>query len=169
LRWFGEEWFGDAVVKLFDIKDDFELCDRLFGKLAEFDNVIDVDSYSELERVVTLVWHSSGLIGNGGFHYLFEGEFNGDPGFVYTAASYKRIGALAAYEAFQDATKQFPGGVLPTDSEQRIREYEAVPKEIWDKIERRYYDADKDTVKCLSRFIREHRREYEDLLKRKAS
>ena len=156
-------------MKLFDNKNDFELCSQLFGRFAEFNNEIDVDSYGELERVVTLVWQSSGLIGNGGFHYLFEGDFKGDPGFVYTAASYKRIGAVEAYEAFQDAIKQFPDGVLPTDTEQRIREYEAVPKEIWDKIERRYYDADKDTAKCLARFIRDHRSDYERLLKRKPS
>lgn len=157
-----------AAMNIFDIQDDFDLCDRVFGRFAEFCNEIDVDSYTELERVLTLVWHSSGLIGNGGFHYLLEGDFNGDPGFVYTAASYQRIGALRAYEAIQDAIKQFPGGVLPADIDERMRAYEAVPKETWDQIEGRYYDAAKDTERCLARFIRDHRSQYEDLLKQKA-
>jgi len=161
--------FGIAVVNILDIQDDFELCNQLFSRLAEFCNEIDVDSYTELERVVTLVWHSGGLIGNGGFHYLFEGDFSGDPGFVYTAAAYQRIGASRAYEAFQDAIRQFPGGVLPADIDERLRAYESLPKATWDQIERRYYDAAKDTETCLARFIREHRRGYEDLLNQKKS
>ena len=100
-------------MNLFDIQDDSKLCDELFGRFAEFSNEIDVDSHSELERIVTLVRHSSGLIGNGGFHYLFEGDFRGDPGFVYTAAAYQRIGAADAYKAFQEAFRQFPEGILP--------------------------------------------------------
>ena len=154
-------------MNLFDIEDDFELCDGLFGRFAEFNNAIDVDSYSELERIVTLVWHSSGLIGNGGFHYLFEGDFRGDPGFVYTAAAYQRIGAAAAYKAFQEALRQFPDGILPDDIATRLRIYESVPKETWDKIERVYYDADKETKACLARFIRKHRNDYERLLQEK--
>ena len=73
--------------------DDGKLCDGAFDRFAEFSNKIDVDSYSEEERVVTLVLHSFGIIGNGGIEYLFAGNFNGDPGFVYTAAAFKAIGA----------------------------------------------------------------------------
>jgi hypothetical protein len=73
--------------------DDFELCDGVFSSFADFGNQIDVDSYSQEQRVITLAWHASGLIANGGFEYLFEGWFPGDPGYVYTAAAFKTIGA----------------------------------------------------------------------------
>jgi hypothetical protein len=149
-------------MSMFDTADDFKLCDQVFGALA--DSPINVDTCGELERVVRLVWDSSGLIGNGGFHYLFEGDYPGDPGFIYTVAAYQRIGARAAYEALQGAFRQFPGGVVPSSIDGRLKVFESLPKDTWDRIERRYYDADKETERCLASFIRQHRSEYELLL-----
>ena len=149
-------------MSILDTPDDFELCDRVWCALSE--SRIDVDACGELERVVRLVWDSSGLIGNGGFHRLFEGDYPGDPGFVYTVAAYMRIGAQAAYEALQAAFRQFPGAVLPADIHQRLRIFESMPKQTWEEIEGRYYDANKETERCLARFIREHRGGYERLL-----
>ena len=48
-------------------------------------------------------------------------------------------------------------------------DFESLPKEGWDEIERRFYAADKEVVGCLARFIREHRGEYQTLLARKAT
>ena len=152
-------------MSILDTADDFELCDRVWCALSE--STINVDTCGELERVVRLVWDSSGLIGNGGVHRLFEGDYPGDPGFAYTVAAYQRIGARTAYEALQDAFRQFPGGVLPATIEDRLRVFESTPKKTWDEIERRYYDAGKDTEYSLARFIREHRSGFERLLARR--
>ena len=84
-------------MNILDTQDDFALCNSVFGGLSR--NPIDVETCGEMERVVRLVWDSSGLIGNGGFHYLFEGDYPGDAGFVYTAAAYARIGARKFYAA----------------------------------------------------------------------
>jgi hypothetical protein len=149
-------------MSILDTADDFKLCDRVWCALSE--SSINLDTCGELERVVRLVWDSSGLIGNGGFHRLFEGDYPNDPGFVYTVAAYKRIGAEAAYEAMQAAFRQFPGGVLPADIKQRLRVFESLPEKTWEDIEGRYYEADKETERCLARFIREHRGGYEQLL-----
>jgi thymidylate kinase len=113
---------------------------------------------------VRLVWDSSGLIGNGGFHRFFEGDYPGDPGFVYTVAAYKRIGAEAAYEALKAAFRQFPDGVLPTDIGERLRIFDSLPEQTWEEIEARYYRADKELERLLAMFIREHRSGYERLL-----
>lgn len=149
-------------MSIFDTPDDFELCDRVFCELS--DDVINVETCTELERVVRLVWDSSGLIGNGGMHRLFEGDYPGDPGFVYTVAAFRRIGAQRAYEALQEAFRQFPGGVLPADTEERLRSFESQPEQTWRAIEARFYDAAEETERCLARFIREHRCEYKQLL-----
>jgi hypothetical protein len=149
-------------MSILDTLDDFKLCDQVWCALSE--HKIDVNACGELERVVRLVWDSSGLIGNGGFHRLFEGDYPGDPGFVYTVAAYKRIGAEATYEALQVAFRQFPGGVLPADIHERLRVFESIPEQTWEEIEGRYYDADKATERCLAQFIREHRSGYEQLL-----
>ena len=152
-------------MSIFDVQTDFELCDLVFSELSG--DRIDVDACNELERVVRLVWDSSGLIGNGGFHRLFEGDYPGDPGFVYTAAAYKRIGAQHAYDAFQAAFRLFPGGILPSKSDERLRILESLPKESLEEIVGHYYDAEKETESCLARFIREHRSGYQHLLELK--
>jgi hypothetical protein len=149
-------------MSILEIRDDFELCDQVWCALSA--NTVDVDACGELERGLRLVWDSSGLIGNGGFHRLFEGGYPGDPGFVYTVAAYKTIGADAAYETLRAAFKQFPGGVLPTNIQERLRIYESTPEQTWKEIEGRYYDADRETERCLARFIREHHSGYEQLL-----
>jgi hypothetical protein len=154
-------------MSLLDTKDDYELCKGVYGGLSH--QTINVDTCGELERVVRLVWDSCGLIENGGFHYLFEGDYPGDPGFIYTAAAYARIGARSAYEAIQDAIRQFPGGILPDQLDERIRIYESLPEERWDEIERRYYAAIKEIESCLAQFIREHRSGYQVLLDQKAA
>lgn len=155
--------FGRDSMNILDTTDDFELCERVFCALA--DNNIDVNKCGELERVVRLVWDSSGLIGNGGLLRLFEGDYPGDPDFVYTVAAYHRIGARAAYEALQAAFRLFPGGVLPPELDERLRVFEKLPRWTWDEIEGRYYAANKETERCLAHFIREHRSGYEELLK----
>ncbi len=126
--------------------------------------MIDVDACGELERVVRLVWDSSGLIGNGGFRRLFEGDYPGDPGFIYTVSAYKRIGAEAAYHALQAIFRQFPGGVLPVDIHESLKIFESIPEQTREDIEERYYGADKETEHCLAQFIREYRSGYERLL-----
>jgi hypothetical protein len=102
-------------------------------------NEIDVDSYTEEERIVTLVWHAAGIIGNGGFESLFEGEFNGDPGYIYTAAAFKTIGALESYAAIQRALGIF-GGQYPADPEQRIAAWLRVSEDERSAMEERFYD-----------------------------
>jgi hypothetical protein len=149
-------------MSVLDTPDDFKLCDQVWCALSG--DTVDVGACDELERVVRLVWDSSGLIGNGGFHRFFEGDFPGDPGFVYTLGAYKRIRAEAACEALQAAFGQFPGGVLPADIHERLRIFESVPEQTRAEIEGRYYDADKETEHCLARFIREHRGGFEQRL-----
>ncbi len=66
-----------------------------------------------------LVWHSAGIIDNGGFEYLFAGDFPGDPDYQITAETYKTAGLLRGYEAFQEAFALFPKGRVPHDRAER--------------------------------------------------
>jgi len=143
--------------------DDSELCDAVFSRFAELNNRINVDSYTEEERVVTLVLHATGIIGNGGFQYLFEGEFNGDPGYIHTAAAFETIGASESHAAFQRALGLF-GGRYPPDREQRIAAYLNVPKDQRDAIERQFYDDEENMRSGLARYIRERRERFHQLL-----
>ena len=77
--------------------DNFELCNGLFTRIVEYHgDDIDASAVSEDERVVLLVWHVSGIIGNGGFRYLFEGNLKGDPHFALTAEAFRVTGCKKA-------------------------------------------------------------------------
>lgn len=151
------------VDALLSITDDFELCNGVFCRFADFDNQIEVDSYTEEERVVTLVWHASGLIGNGGFAYLFEGWFNGDPGYVYAAAAFKTIGAMQSYEAFQRALRVF-GGRYPESSSEREAIFSRIPTEERRAIDIQFANDAEHVTAALASYIRERRSQFKHLL-----
>jgi tetratricopeptide (TPR) repeat protein len=164
-------------------RDDFKLCDGVFALFSEQDNAsgapsgrsrgiasrgIHVERYEETERVVTLVWHASGLLGNGGFHYLVEGDFNGDPGFSFTAAAFKAVGADGACQAFQDVMQHFPGGRLPSDIKQRLILYDSIPEKERMRIDR-LFRSDSATIQAkLAAYIRQHKDDIRRLLKKNA-
>ncbi len=54
-------------LSFFDLDDNFEVCDRAFGAIADVTGD-DLDAGREpiVCLTVSLVWHTSGLIGNGG-------------------------------------------------------------------------------------------------------
>jgi hypothetical protein len=54
---------------------------------------VQLNEISKPQQVVLAVVNSDGILGNGGFQYLFEGNFPGDPEFLLTREAYKTIGA----------------------------------------------------------------------------
>jgi len=140
----------DAVLAL---ADDFELCNGVFNRFADFNNQIDVDAYSEEERVITLAWHASGLIGNGGFEYLFEGWFTGDLGHVYTAAAFKTIGATQSYAAFQRALGVF-GDRYPENPAERDAVYHRASENERMAINSQFWEDEQNMNAALARYVR---------------
>ena len=89
-----------SLRELLDASDDSALCNGICKRInVWYGSLADVSKQSPQERVVTQVWNSLGIIGNGGFQYLFEGGFYGDPGYVYTAAAFQTLGCKQAAEA----------------------------------------------------------------------
>lgn len=139
--------------------NDFDLVNGTFCKIADrYHNWIDVSKRIPEERVITLVWHSSGIIDNGGFEYLFSGDFDGDPDFRITAEAYKTAGLMQGYEAFQEAFALFPDGKVPHDSEVRLRQYQQADNAAREQINTKFFQVgwDKLQEKKLAQFIREN-------------
>ncbi len=134
---------------------DFDLVNGTFVKIgARYHHWLDASQYTPEEAVVALVWHSSGLIGNGGLEYLFAGEFPGDPDFRITAEAYRTAGIKRSYEAFQAAFRLFPGNVVPCDPEERSRLYDAANKSARAALDREFWQDEPAITKRLSEFIR---------------
>jgi hypothetical protein len=157
------------IEKLLLIENDSELCSEVFDRLLEHYGVdlsceeIDVTKLKGADRVVMLVCQASGIIGNGGFRYLFEGDGNlkGDPYFAETAQSFKTIKAKKCAEAFDEALAKFPGSRPPTDIEERIVMYHSLGGAVCWPIDQKFFSEDAD--KILAKWIREHREEFNHL------
>jgi hypothetical protein len=121
------------------------------------DNVIEADKEPFECRVVTLAWFTLGIVGNGGFRYLFSADINGDPQYKLSVGAFDAIGAEAAHGAFRDALALFPNSIPPKDLEGRNRIFESIPKDSTDGIESRFYKAQPETERCLAAFIQQHR------------
>lgn len=139
--------------------NDFDLVDSTFVKIGgRYGHWVDASKYTPQERVIMLVWHSSGIIDNGGFEYLFSGDFDGDPEFRMTAEAFKTVGLTRGYEAFQEAFNLFPDGNVPHDSEKRIAQYEQADKVVRDRINEKHWQDGWDDLRemKLALFIRDN-------------
>ena len=120
--------------------DDDDLVDNTFVKIGErYGHWINVTQYTPEEQVVVLVWHTSGIIDNGGFEYLFAGEFFSDPDYHITAEAYQTAGLLRSYESFQEAFALFPDGKVPHDAAERIGQYLAANRSARDRLNRKLW------------------------------
>ncbi len=64
--------------------------------------------YPEAERNVVIVWTASGIIENGGFHYLFESILPGDPDWTYTIIAFEKAGCPKAARTIKEAVCYSP-------------------------------------------------------------
>jgi hypothetical protein len=153
-----EEEAPASVAELIDSAADDELCDRVFSRIAGYYGG-DLDA-SELPgelRAVLLPYHAMGIIGNGGFNYLFEGNFRGDPYFHLTAAGFDAIGAKAAAAVFREALALFPDAKPPRDIGERLRHYRGGSGERRHEIDCKFWKADDEVVPRMAAFIRANR------------
>ena len=147
--------------------DDCDLCGGVFDTIMDLSGIeIDAAKVPEPCLTVTLVLHSLGIIGNGGFHYLFEGDFRGDANFRKTVNAYQKIGAREAHAAFQKALRLFPECELPYSIEERLTVYESHPESTLEAIDNQFLDAMRDTERLLATFIRSNRDAFQRALTR---
>ena len=110
------------------------VCDGL-GNRAERDGL---QSLSEPERSVLLVWWAQGIIGNGGFEYFYEGACN----MPEIAAAFQELGLSEAADACRQSMTLFPPEVLGED-----------PKRCYETLTRLDDNYVKDFFLPLSRII----------------
>jgi len=93
---------------------------------------IDASKLAEAEQVVLLICNASGYIGNGGFRYLFEANFPGDPNFERTKEAFEAIDSPHAAAGFRETFALFPSGRPPADRDERLAIYlKSLIKRLW--------------------------------------
>lgn len=135
----------------------FDLCNEVFERIvAHYGDEIDASALPDEHRTVLLAWHAMGIIGNGGFNYLFEASFDGDPHFLLTAEAFRAIECREAAEAFQRALDLFPNSKPPADISRRLKIYRRGTGELRHEIDSQFWNASDAIEKCLAAFIRAH-------------
>lgn len=148
----------NTIEEVLAIPDDSQLCIRVFDAIvANQSEEIDASRLNLDEQTVLLPVHAKGIIGNGGFNYLFEGEFKGDPYFELTAAAFERIGASKASRVFRDALTLFPNSRPPRDLSERLRIYRSGKGKNRADLDQSFWQASAEIDSCLAKFIRAHR------------
>lgn len=144
-------------LKLLAHASDFDLVNGTFVKIGDrYNHWVDASKYSDVEKVIMLVWHSGGIIDNGGCEYLFAGEFPGDPDYRITAEAYKTAGLLRGYEAFQEAFALFPDEWIPHDPVKRDEIFQETNRSARDRINRKLWQdfGESARERKLAEFIR---------------
>lgn len=150
--------------------DDSTLCGDVFeGILRKFGTnhgswqEVSIRGRSPFHRVVILVTEAVGIIDNGGFEYLFEHRYAGDPNFLKIVRAFERIGFHAGARALSEALALFPGGRPPRSFNRRLEEYPSVPKFKREALNDAWFAVSNSAWPMLAEFIRKHRRHFEGL------
>ncbi len=144
---------------------DFDLCTQTYSRIIEhYGEPLNANELPESHQTVLLVEAARGIIGNGGFEYLFEGNFEGDPGFQLTLKAFERIGCDEATDALRKALALFPDGVPIVDVDARIEFYTSRSGDIRGELDFQFWDASKvgqgDITIKLAKYIRAHEADY---------
>ncbi len=149
---------SDDLEKALKLKDDAELCSSVFKLMIKhYGEDFDVSKCKENDQVVILTYHASGIIDNGGFQYLFEGDFKGDPYFERTVVAFKAIKADICAASAEDALKLFPNSKPPAEIEKRLAAYERSNKDKRMSIDAKFFSQSQDINKLLAKYIRDNR------------
>jgi Domain of unknown function (DUF4375) len=153
-----------SLTKLLAEVDDFKLCNGLSTRIIEWHgDDFDVSILNPAERAVLLTWHVSGIVGNGGFRYLFEGNIPGDPYFELTAEPFRTIGCKAAADAVAKTLAIFPNSRPTTNIVERLPYYLKRVKGWPTKTDLEFMDANDSMTTAVANYIRSHAADFAHL------
>jgi len=137
-------------------ENDFEFVNNTFKALAERKQQRGETSIDDIERVVLLVWHASGIIENGGFRYFFECNLP----LRQTSEAYSRIGVEEVATILSRVQELFPNRDIPDDYDERMAIVEGIYEnqgDLLSNLESEFYRADGLMEQQLAGWIRVHK------------
>lgn len=141
------------MKKLYTNKD-FDICNNTWENIGKrYKHRSLASEFSEKERVVVMVWTVFGIIGNGGFEFLFESKLPGDPNYQYTLYAFEKIGCTEAVKVIKQALSLFDNGTPPPDDRVRIKQYLKHQENIRNQINFKFWDLKPEIIKNLANYI----------------
>lgn len=123
-----------------------------FGAL---DRVKQVEALDQPCRAVVIVYSAWGIIGNGGFQYFFESNFEGDPEFDVFTQAFRAVGLEEIALRFSELVALFPFEKSHESSKRRQEFLDSQPAEFtvaMTKLEDLIYEHD-DIEQTLNSFL----------------
>lgn len=154
-----------AVPRFRDLIDnvsDQEFCSGVHSMLCRREDEL---SPNHPGRIVLLAMTTDGIIGNGGFEFLFSWDYPNDPDYSRSLAAYETIGCDYKADAYRDALAVFPDSRPPADADERIDLYQRHPEEARDSLSTRFFGTDLDHGNTqfytqVADFIRSHAEQF---------
>jgi hypothetical protein len=150
----------ELTEQLFTKADDSPLVDAVAEVIQHRYPSIRLDELTIEEKTVIAVMTAQGILGNGGFRYLFEADFEDGACYTEIVDALRRIGDEESAQIVQQALHLFPNATPHTDLEARDRYlthlYETRVQEA-EQLDERFWERDPQTTQALARYIRAHR------------
>ena len=152
------------INQILEINDDSDLCACLHKNIvSKTGEDIEISHWSEGVTAFSLVSIASGIIDNGGFQYLFEGNFKGDPGYLITKAAFHTVHARVSAAAFEEALSLFTNGELPENIELRLDLYQEVDQEVRNAIDFKFWSGSDEIEHLLAVYVRTNQAQFKQL------
>jgi Leucine-rich repeat (LRR) protein len=145
------------LERLFASPNDFQLVDKLSARIAvkaDGSDLAELNRLSREERVVFDIEGAIGIIGNGGFRYMFESDL---ADFTGVADSYDVIGVPRAAKAIREALTVFPNSKPHADVEERLKYLYNTGRDVEEKLEKlseEVWATNRESHRKLAAFVR---------------
>jgi len=138
-----------------NFKDNFTVCNDAWKNIIEkYDKAAILTDFKEDERTIALIWTVTGIVGNGGFEYLFSSNLPGDENYELTLKAFEDIKCDEAVSILNDVRSLFPNGEIPPDPDMRMNFFNRVPEEIRDCLAVRFFNANSAIEDALAKYIK---------------
>jgi len=138
-------------------EDDLVVCNDLYALLlTRYGKLLDPALLPVEHRTVFSVWHTSMMIGNGGFNGFFKAEMLADPDYTHMLAAYKAIGCEPALAALNRVFDAFPDRVPSEDPDERLRDFVDKDNAVEGALDRDFLKTADALTAAVATYIREH-------------
>ena len=155
--WKRIEW-DDSFRELLQEKDDEKLCSEVCN-VVHRERSGDAFDENQADLCLLLVWIASGILDNGGFQYLMEGDFPPtDHKLVNSRKAFEVVGLPKVVAAFDLAFSVFPDGIPPADVNKRLAIWGAAGKEFEERASHEWFNNNR-IAPSIAAFIRRRKKQ----------
>jgi hypothetical protein len=138
-------------------RDDSELVQTvILGINKKHGDRIDLAKYTAAESTLVLTELVRGIIGNGGFRHLLEGDIPGDPDYRLSVKAFETLGLRPIVETFREVLSVFPRSRPPRNLDRRLNKYLETPYKERQKLDKKFWEADDQITAGQAQFIDQH-------------